>query len=83
MEVSWQITGIRHDAWADAHRTPVEEMKNDRERGYYLRPELYDQPEQKQIEWARHPELMRSTQQRRNRAIGAGSTAPAPAGSGN
>ena len=59
MKISWQITGIRQDAWANAHRIPVEEMKNDRERGYYLHPELYGQPEEKQIEWARHPDLMR------------------------
>jgi trimeric autotransporter adhesin len=25
MRVSWQITGIRQDAWANAHRIPVEE----------------------------------------------------------
>ncbi len=59
MKISWQITGIRHDAWADAHRIPVEEEKNDRERGFYLHPELYGQPDEKQIEWARHPDLMR------------------------
>jgi hypothetical protein len=27
MEVSWQVTGIRHDAYAEAHRIPVEEDK--------------------------------------------------------
>ncbi len=26
-EVSWQVTGIRQDAWANAHRIPVEEDK--------------------------------------------------------
>lgn len=59
MKISWQITGIRQDAWANAHRIPVEEQKNDRERGFYMHPELYGQPEEKQIEWARHPDLMR------------------------
>jgi len=28
MEASWQVTGIRKDAWAEAHRTPVEEEKS-------------------------------------------------------
>jgi hypothetical protein len=27
MEVSWQVTGIRQDAWANAHRIPVEQEK--------------------------------------------------------
>jgi trimeric autotransporter adhesin len=44
--VSWQVTGIRHDAFADAHRIPVEEDKPARERGKYLHPELFGAPEQ-------------------------------------
>ena len=83
MEVSWQITGIRHDAWADAHRTPVEQMKSDRERGFYLHPELFGAPEEKSEEWARHPEAMRRTQQLRKNATRARSTAAATAGSKN
>ena len=75
MEVSWQITGIRHDAWADAHRTPVEDTKSDRERGFYLHPELYGQPEDKQIEWARHPNTMRRIKQLHEKTPGAKSTA--------
>ncbi len=39
--VSWQVTGIRQDAWANAHRIPVEEEKPESERGHYLHPELY------------------------------------------
>jgi len=38
LEVSWQITGIRQDAYASAHRIPVEEVKSDKERGKYLHP---------------------------------------------
>jgi len=37
--VSWQVTGIRHDAYANAHRIQVEEDKGDK-RGTYLHPEL-------------------------------------------
>jgi hypothetical protein len=40
-EVSWQVTGIRQDAWANAHRIPVEEDKTEKERGTYLHPELF------------------------------------------
>jgi hypothetical protein len=41
VKVSWQVTGIRHDAYAEAHRIPVEEEKKPDERGHYLRPELF------------------------------------------
>lgn len=44
LEVSWQVTGIRHDPYADAHRIPVEEDKAPGEHGKYLRPEDYGQP---------------------------------------
>jgi hypothetical protein len=37
-EVSWQVTGIRKDAFAEAHRIPVEEDKPAGERGTYLHP---------------------------------------------
>ncbi len=59
MKVSWQVTGIRQDAWANAHRIPLEEVKNERERGFYIHPELYGEPAEKEVEWARHPEIMR------------------------
>jgi len=59
MEVSWQVTGIRQDAWANAHRIPVEVEKSERERGYFIHPELYGGPEEKGIPLARHPEMMR------------------------
>jgi hypothetical protein len=65
MMVSWQVTGIRQDAWANAHRIPVEELKNNRERGYYLHPDLYGAPADKQIEWARHPQMMKKLQAQR------------------
>jgi hypothetical protein len=58
VKVSWQVTGIRQDAWANKNRIPVEEPKPDRERGYYIHPELYEQPEERNVEWARRPELM-------------------------
>jgi hypothetical protein len=38
MKVSWQVTGIRHDAYADAHRIQVEESKPAGERGTLLYP---------------------------------------------
>jgi hypothetical protein len=41
LKVSWQLTATRHDAYAQAYRSPVEEEKPLAERGKYLHPELY------------------------------------------
>jgi hypothetical protein len=41
VKVSWQVTGIRQDAYANAHRIPIEEDKPETERGTYLHPELF------------------------------------------
>jgi hypothetical protein len=53
IEVSWQVTGIRHDPYAEQYRIPVEQDKPSNERGYYLEPELYGQPSSKAIENSR------------------------------
>jgi hypothetical protein len=65
VKVSWQVTGIRRDPFANKHRIKVEEVKPERERGYYLHPEALGQPEEKSVEWARQPELMQEMMQRR------------------
>jgi hypothetical protein len=57
MKVSWQVTGIRKDPWANAHRIRVEEDKPAKERGYYTYPELYGQPEEKGISRLHAPEI--------------------------
>ena len=67
MKVSWQVTGIRQDAFANANRTLIEEKKPEEERGYYLHPELFNQPEEKSIEWARNPEMMRMNKEEREK----------------
>jgi hypothetical protein len=59
VEVSWQVTGIRKDAYANANRIPIEEDKPAAERGHYLHPAAFNQPEEKSLEWARHPEMMK------------------------
>ena len=41
MEVCWQVTGIRHDKYAEEHPIVVEEGKRPEDRGKYLHPELY------------------------------------------
>ncbi|MEO8350689.1 MAG: kelch repeat-containing protein [Chthoniobacteraceae bacterium] len=63
LKVSWQVTGIRQDAWANANRIQVEEDKAGMEQGSYLHPELFGQHAEKSIEWMRNPELMRQTKE--------------------
>ncbi|HXG66016.1 MAG TPA: hypothetical protein VNO70_13015 [Blastocatellia bacterium] len=65
VEVSWQVTGIRQDAWANQNRIKVEEAKPERERGHYLHPEAFGKEEERGVEWANQPELMREIKQRR------------------
>src|SRR5262249_23259124 len=45
LEVSWQVTGVRHDAYATAHPMAVEVEKQGDEKGRYRHPELFGQPE--------------------------------------
>jgi len=50
MKVSWQVTGIRQDPWAEANRIEVEQAKPPAETGLYLHPGLYGQTEEKNVE---------------------------------
>src|SRR5580658_8526489 len=63
VEVSWQVTGIRQDAWANAHRIPVEVEKAQRDRGFYLHPELFGAPPAKSIALAHHPMMQKMMKQ--------------------
>jgi hypothetical protein len=56
MKVSWQVTGIRQDAWANAHSIPVEEEKPAAEWGHYLHPELCGASDELHIRRVRYPE---------------------------
>ena len=44
VKVSWQVTGVRHDAYANAHRIPNSIAKEPKNVGKYIHPELYNQP---------------------------------------
>jgi hypothetical protein len=63
VKVSWLITGLRHDAFAKANPLIVEQEKEPRLKGFYLHPELYGAPPEKQTEWARHPQMMKMLQE--------------------
>jgi trimeric autotransporter adhesin len=44
MKVSWQVTGVRHDAYAKTHPLVVEVRKPEKERGSYLHPDAFGEP---------------------------------------
>jgi hypothetical protein len=69
MKVSWQVTGIRQDPWAEANRIPVEEDKTAEEQGFYLSPKSYGQPKEKGIEWARNPEMMQQMEKEKEKSV--------------
>ena len=56
VEVSWQVTGIRRDSYAQRYRIPVEEDKPEIDRGKYLHPELYGQSRESAVHFAKPQE---------------------------
>ena len=60
LTVSWQLTGVRQDRWAQLHDLVVEEDKPDRERGFYQHPEAFGKTMTASTHWARNEELVRA-----------------------
>ena len=54
VEVSWQVTGVRKDAYAEAHRIEVEPDKPTAEKGLYLHPVELGISETKQLHYEMH-----------------------------
>ncbi len=55
VKVSWQVTGIRQDAWANAHRIQVEVDKAQRDQGHHIHPELFGHEGEPSIAEMHHP----------------------------
>jgi len=58
LKISWQVTGIRKDPWANEHRVIVEEDKTPKEQGHYLHYKEYNQPFEKSITAIENPDLI-------------------------
>jgi collagen type VII alpha len=41
VEISWQVTGVRQDAWANKNRVVPEVEKEPMFKGYYIHPDVY------------------------------------------
>ena len=59
VKVSWQVTGIRHDRYANAHRIQVVVPKTETGKGKYLHPELYGKAKSAGIGYRKPPEAMK------------------------
>lgn len=75
VKVSWQVTGVRRDAYAKAHPLQVEQEKPEKERGFYIHPELYGAPQEKGILWATAPKAMKQWKQAQAKGAAHGPTA--------
>lgn len=51
VEVSWMVTGVRQDPWANQNRVVPEVEKTGEERGKYIHPHLYNQPDNMRIDY--------------------------------
>jgi len=49
VKLSWQVTGIRKDAYANAHRIQTVVPKQRKDNGRYVHPELYGKPLSKSV----------------------------------
>jgi hypothetical protein len=64
MKISWQVTGIRRDPFAEANRIEVEVDKPAQEQGKYLHPQAYGLGEEHGINYERHQRMLQAVQQK-------------------
>jgi hypothetical protein len=63
MKVSWQLTGIRHDPWAQRNPMQVEVAKSAQQRGSYLYPQGYGQPASMGEDFAKQQQAVKTQSQ--------------------
>jgi hypothetical protein len=56
-KVSWQVTAVRHDRYANANRTRVIVPKSKADQGKYVHPEAYGKPRSEGIGYQKPPRL--------------------------
>jgi hypothetical protein len=64
-KISWQVTGVRKDAFAQAHPVVVESEKSAEEKGYYINPEAFGLDVTRSTEYVSNPEFKRHIDERR------------------
>ncbi len=61
--ISWQVTGIRHDRYANANPTRVIVPKPKADQGKYVHPELFGKPRSDVIGYQKPPTIPRRSEQ--------------------
>ncbi len=77
VEVSWQVTGIRQDAFANANRIPVEVEKAPADRGRYLYPEAIGAPATARIGYEAPPPGSEQIVHQQRPSLHSGNASPA------
>jgi hypothetical protein len=63
LEISWQVTGIRKDAYAEKNRIPIEEDKKGNVKGKYMHPEAFGLSKDRGIDVLHsQPEVTKATE---------------------
>ncbi|MGB2696615.1 MAG: hypothetical protein WBD28_01995 [Candidatus Zixiibacteriota bacterium] len=65
MEVSWLVTGIRHDKFAEANRIQVEVDKPADEQGKYLHPQAYKLGQEYDIHYEQNKRMKEKEEERK------------------
>ena len=60
--VSWQVTGVRKDAWANENRVEPVVEKEEWEKGYYLHPRALGKEKEKSMHLAPKPGVVQDNQ---------------------
>jgi hypothetical protein len=71
MKVSWQLTGVRNDAWAQANPLVVEQEKPEDEKGFFLTPEVFGHDHTRHVLYKRHEHLIQAYPRQAEHAIAA------------
>jgi hypothetical protein len=71
MKVSWQLTGVRNDAWAQANPLVVEQDKPEDEKGFFLSPEAFGHDHTRHVQYKRHEHLIEAYPRQAEHAIAA------------
>lgn len=62
VKVSWQVTGIRKDAYAEANRVVVEVDKKGEEKGTYIHPELFGKDKTKGVNYQHEKAALKASE---------------------
>ena len=62
VKVSWQVTGIRRDAYAEANRVVVEVDKKGEEKGTYIHPELFGKDKTMSVNYMHEKAVLKASE---------------------